>query len=82
MGAFSATFSRGGERAAGGDAAEDAFLRGEVARRVARLDVADGHDLVVDLAVEDGRHEVGRPALDLVGLPLLAREQRRALGLG
>src|SRR5215471_2962599 len=69
------------ERSAGGDAAEDPFLRREVAGRGDGLGVGHGHDLVETLAVEDLRDEVRRPALDLVRLPLLAREKRGALRL-
>jgi hypothetical protein len=50
--------------------------------RVACLDVRDQHGLVVDLLVEDLRHEVRAPTLDLVRLPLALGHHRRTRGLG
>src|SRR5690606_25345289 len=73
---------RGGGGGAGGDADEDAFLGGQPARGGDGVVVADVDQLVVGRAVEHLRHEVRRPALDLVRLPLVALQQRGAGRLG
>ncbi len=53
----------------------------ERARGLDGLVVADGQTLIEDLAIEDRRDEVRRPALDLVRLPLGAAEHRGLLRL-
>src|SRR5207342_1435214 len=77
---FARDFQRRREGGTAGDTAEDAFLRRQLARGVARDHVVNEQDAVVDLAVDHRADEVGRPALDLVRLPLVAREQGRLRG--
>ncbi len=51
-------------------------------RAVAKaVSLGNGDDLVDHLAVEDGGHETGADALDLVRTGLAAGEHRRILGL-
>ena len=69
---------RRGERCAGRDADEDAFLACEAARHVLAFLVRDRHELIEHLRVQHVGQEVGRPALDLVRRPRFAAEQRRA----
>ena len=70
---------RAGERAARRDADRRCPPCSASARAVAiAASSVIASTIVADLAVEHRGHEVGRPALDLVRLPLLAGEQLRA----
>src|SRR5215207_6208028 len=63
------------------DAAEDALLDAEAAGGGDGGGDVDVDDLVVHLAVQDRRHEVGTDALDLVRAGGAAVQDRRLLGL-
>src|SRR5207249_9195209 len=71
-----------GEGSAGGDAAENSLAARERPRRVDGRVVLHRQDAIRYRPVEDGRHEVWRPSLDLVRGERLAREERGAGGLG
>src|SRR5438128_8414061 len=65
----------------GRDADEQAFLPAQPARHLDGIVIADGHNLIVDFAVQDVRYKARPDALDSVhpGAPTL--EHRRASGL-
>jgi mannose-6-phosphate isomerase-like protein (cupin superfamily) len=69
---------RCGQRGAGGDADEDAFLAAS-RRAVSRWrSIVGPRSAAGNIAVEHFGHEVGCPALDLVRLPFLPGQQRGA----
>ena len=69
---FARHFHGGGEGRAAGNADENAFALGERARGFDGFGIIHGQDAVGHVAVEHGRHEVRRPALDLVRRERLA----------
>src|SRR5215467_16252196 len=64
----------GSECGPGGDSAENALLAGELPCVLDRLGFRDRNDPMGYLAIEHGRQEIRRPALDLVRGPRLARK--------
>src|SRR5690606_7145192 len=61
------------DRCAGGDAAEDALFLRRAASRLERFVVLDRQYAVIDLTVQDVRHEVRADALNLMRARLAAR---------
>src|SRR5262249_51542824 len=63
------------------DPARNAFQTGKVTGRIKRFLIPDGHHLVDDRAIENGRNEIRADALDLGGPRPPARQNGRTLGL-
>src|SRR6202007_612393 len=74
-------FERSGECRPRGNPAENALAARQRPRALDRLGVADRHDSVGYVALEDLGNEIRGPALDLVRCPALAREERGPRGL-